>query len=76
MTHDEWEIQGLEQDMLDLLRESAQTGWAVNFSFLAEKLTPVDREDEARKQALIEATNAKLFETMARGQFNDLRGVK
>lgn len=63
-------------DVVQVLRESVERGYAVSFTSLAARITDADLADEARKAALVEAVSAKVAETMARGQFNDLQGAR
>jgi len=77
MSTDERDLVGQQPaDVVQVLRESAEQGYAVSFSSLAARITDADLADKARKATLVEAVSAKVAETMGRGQFNDLQGAR
>lgn len=77
MANDERDLQAQQPaDVAWLLQDSAAQGYAVYFPALTARIADADIADQTRRDALVEAAQAKLFETMARGQFGDLQGAR
>lgn len=64
-----------QRDILEILREYTTTGGDVYFPNLTARLTRVDLEDEARREALLAAAREKLAQSMERGSFAGLNGA-
>ncbi len=67
---------GQPKDVLEILQEVIADGSYIPFPRITEQLTDSDIVNEERRNALVQAALDKMSESVVRGQFKDLAGLK